>query len=114
MARAPDANWPEPLHAHWARLTIDERFLYLKLIAGGFRVGVARLLVQALAAVGLGLDPKRVAQRLMGYTDRGGHPAAHYAALIAPESAGDSKRRPAGPYPFFLAHPFDLSLTQVR
>ncbi|OYU74499.1 MAG: ATP-dependent DNA ligase, partial [Burkholderiales bacterium PBB5] len=102
------------LHAQWRRLATDERLVYFKLITGGFRVGVSRLLVtQALAAVGA-LDPKRVAQRLMGYTHTAAQPtAARYTALIAPESTGEQAAQTSGqPYPFFLAHPFNLPLTE--
>ena len=45
------------------------RFLLVKLIGGGFRVGVSKLLVQRALAAHAGLDAKRVAQRMMGYTD---------------------------------------------
>ena len=41
----------------------------VKLIGGGFRVGVSKLLVQRALAEHAGLDAKRVAQRMMGYTD---------------------------------------------
>jgi DNA ligase-1 len=51
-----------------------ERLVYFKLMTGSFRVGVSRLQVtQALAAVA-GIDAKRVAQRLMGYTHISGQP----------------------------------------
>lgn len=102
----------DALRAQWRRLASDERLVYFKLITGGFRVGVSRLQVtQALAAVGA-LDPKRVAQRLMGYTHIGRQPtAADYAALIAPESGGELRLQTSGqPYPFFLAHPLNLPL----
>lgn len=109
---------PEPLsdalRAQWRRLAPEERLVYFKLITGGFRVGVSRLQVtQALSAVGV-LDPKRVAQRLMGYTHIAGQPSADdYAALIAPESSGELDQQSSGqPYPFFLAHPFNLPLEQ--
>ncbi|RST52614.1 ATP-dependent DNA ligase [Variovorax sp. MHTC-1] len=104
----------DALRAHWRRLAPEERLVYFKLITGGFRVGVSRLQVtQALSAVGA-LDPKRVAQRLMGYTHIAGQPtAADYAALIAPESGGELDQQASGqPYPFFLAHPFNLPLEQ--
>jgi DNA ligase-1 len=104
----------DALRAQWRRLAPEERLVYFKLITGGFRVGVSRLQVtQALSAVGA-LDPKRVAQRLMGYTHIAGQPtAADYAALIAPESSGELDQQTSGqPYPFFLAHPFNLSLDQ--
>lgn len=84
------------------------------MITGGFRVGVSRLQVtQALAAVG-GMDAKRVAQRLMGYTQITAQPsAADYAVLIAPESSGELNQQTSGqPYPFFLAHPFNQPLEQ--
>ena len=105
----PDAL-ADALRSQWKRLAVEERLVYFKLITGGFRVGVSRLQVtQALAAVGA-LDPKRVAQRLMGYTHISGQPtAADYAALIAPESTGELDQQTSGqPYPFFLAHPFNL------
>lgn len=104
----------DALRAQWRRLAPEERLVYFKLITGGFRVGVSRLQVtQALSALGV-LDPKRVAQRLMGYTHIAGQPsAADYAALIAPESSGELDQQSSGqPYPFFLAHPFNLPLEQ--
>ncbi|RYF77364.1 MAG: ATP-dependent DNA ligase, partial [Comamonadaceae bacterium] len=96
------------------QLAPDERLVYFKLITGAFRVGVSKLQVtQALAAVGA-VDAKRVAQRLMGYTHIGARPeAAAYAALIAPESEGEQNTKTSGqPYPFFLAHPFNVSVDQ--
>ena len=108
---APEAL-PDLLRQQWSRLALDERLVYFKLITGGFRVGVSRLQVtQALAAVA-GIDPKRVAQRLMGYTHISGQPgAADYAALVAAESSCELNQQTSGqPYPFFLAHPFNQPL----
>jgi DNA ligase-1 len=79
------------------------RFLLIKLIGGGFRVGVSRLLVQRALADHAGIDAKRVAERMMGYTDARARPdAAAYLALVAPEGPAV---RGGQPYPFFLAHP---------
>ncbi|RUR71032.1 ATP-dependent DNA ligase [Variovorax guangxiensis] len=105
---------PDRLRAQWRQLAPEERLVYFKLITGAFRVGVSKLQVtQALAAVG-GIDAKRVAQRLMGYTHIGGRPRADdYQALIAPESGSEQEQKTSGqPYPFFLAHPFNLPLEQ--
>ena len=102
----------ERLRAQWDTLPDDQRFVYFKLITGGFRVGVSKLQVtQALAAVA-GVDAKRVAQRLMGYTHIGAQPsAADYAALVVPESPTEKNQQTSGqPYPFFLAHPFNDAL----
>ena len=110
---APD-ELPARLRAQWHQLAAEERLVYFKLITGAFRVGVSKLQVtQALAGVG-GIDPKRVAQRLMGYTHIGGRPRAEdYRALIAPESGAEQVQKTSGqPYPFFLAHAFNLPLEQ--
>jgi DNA ligase-1 len=91
------------LRAAWDQLDSDGRFLLVKLIGGGFRVGVSKLLVQrALAAVS-GLDNQQVAQRMMGWTDARATPSAErYRALVSTDPA---PQQDAGqPYPFFLAH----------
>ena len=102
---SPDTQ-AERLRAQWARLAPEERLVYFKLITGAFRVGVSRLQVtQALAAVS-GVDAKRIAQRLMGYTGVGAQPgAADYLRLVA---ADDDAAAQGHPYPFFLAHPLAL------
>ena len=106
----------ERLVAYWDELEWGERFLLTKLIGGGFRVGVARqLVVRALAEVA-GVDHKRIAQRMVGWTDSQQKPdAARYLRLIAPEAVeeGDGvSARPDSdlglPYPFFLAHPLQV------
>jgi DNA ligase-1 len=100
------------LKALWLQLPDDQRFICLKLVTGGFRVGVSRLQVtQALAAVA-GVSTQRVAQRLMGYTHIGAQPTATaYEALVAPESPSETHQKTSGqPYPFFLAHPWNEPL----
>lgn len=103
---------PDALRAallqQWAELPESQRLVYFKLLTGGFRVGVSRLQVtQALAAVA-GVDAKRVAQRLMGYTHIAAQPtAASYQALVAPESDLERQQQGGQPYPFFLAHPLN-------
>ncbi|MDR6535712.1 ATP-dependent DNA ligase [Variovorax soli] len=110
----PPEQLADTLRAQWRQLPPEERLVYFKLITGAFRVGVSRLQVTQVLAAMSGLDPKRVAQRLMGYTHITGRPsAADFAALIAPESSGEQDRQTGGqPYPFFLAHPFALPLDE--
>jgi len=93
------------LFAYWDELTWRERFLFVKLIGGGFRVGVSKLLVtRALAAIAA-VDSKLIAQRLMGWTDGRVKPtAAGFLQLIAAQSDDEHKLRGGQPYPFFLAH----------
>jgi len=91
------------LATYWAGLDAASRFLFVKLIGGGLRVGVSKLLVQRALAQHAGLDAKLLAQRLVGWTDASATPsAARFAALLAPAGSDSG---PAGqPYPFFLAH----------
>ncbi|KFC66007.1 ATP-dependent DNA ligase [Massilia sp. LC238] len=95
----------EALYAAWDELDWRERFLFVKLIGGGFRVGVSRLLVtRALAAIAA-VDSKLIAQRLMGWTDNSVRPTAtSFLQLIAAQSDEEHKLRGGQPYPFFLAH----------
>ncbi|MCW5636375.1 MAG: cisplatin damage response ATP-dependent DNA ligase [Rubrivivax sp.] len=104
----------------FAVLDTPGRFLLVKLIGGGFRVGVSKLLVQRALAEVAGLDAKLVAQRMMGYAEARATPsAARYAALLAPVqaaadegggapglagTAGPAPAESGQPYPFFLAH----------
>jgi DNA ligase-1 len=89
--------------AAFDELDAGGRFLLVKLIGGGFRVGVSKLLVQRALAEHAGLDAKVVAQRMMGYTESRSTPgAARFEQLISQES---TPALDAGqPYPFFLAH----------
>jgi DNA ligase-1 len=92
----------ERLFAYWNGLDWNGRFLMLKLIGGGFRVGVSRLLVTRALAAHAGVEPKTIAQRLIGYTHIGANPDADaYRALVTTEDAGLAN--PGHPYPFFLA-----------
>jgi DNA ligase-1 len=94
------------LPALWARLDRQSLMVSLKLITGAFRVGVSRLLVTRALASLADLDPKRVAQRLVGYTDLSHRPSAEgFRALVAAESGDEHAQRGGQPYPFFLAHP---------
>ncbi|MDP1529020.1 MAG: ATP-dependent DNA ligase [Rhodoferax sp.] len=97
------------LRAWWRELDATGRFLLVKLVGGGFRVGVSKLLVQRAIAQHAGLDAKQVAARMMGFTDGKRLPtAAQYRALLAPAGATGEEhaaREPSQPYPFFLASP---------
>jgi DNA ligase 1 len=100
------------LREAWDELEADGRFLLVKLIGGGFRVGVSKLLVQRALAAHAGLDAKQVAQRMMGWTDARATPsAARFERLISAEleAALDSGQ----PYPFFLAHALDRAPAEL-
>jgi len=97
----------------WAQLDRPSLMLCIKLITGSFRVGVSKLLVTRALAGMASLDSKRVAQRLVGYTDLSHRPtAADYLKLIAAESDDEHAQRGGQPYPFFLAHALSADVEQ--
>jgi DNA ligase-1 len=101
LRSADEATQRAGLLAAWAELDRPQRFVWNKLITGGFRVGVAqRLVTRALSSVS-GLPDSVIAHRLMGEWQPS---AAWYRALLAPETADTDVSRP---YPFFLAHPLE-------
>ncbi|ONH56430.1 DNA ligase-1 [Pseudomonas cedrina] len=101
----PPLELAERLPALWAQLDQPSLMVCIKLITGSFRVGVSKLLVTRALAAMAGLDSKRVAQRLVGYTDLSNRPTSEgYLKLIAAESSDEHAQRGGQPYPFFLAH----------
>jgi len=88
----------------WSILMKDERLLFHKLLRGGLRVGVSRLLlIRALAKIS-GLEPAVVDHRLTGNWQ----PSADaYLALLSDENQSPV---PSKPYPFMLAPPLETSL----
>ena len=104
------AEQAERVAAYWRVLDLRGRFLFIKLIGGGFRVGVSKLLVQRALAEAAGIDAKQVAERMMGYTDAKATPSAErFLALMsgAPAAESGAESQSGQPYPFFLAHPID-------
>jgi DNA ligase-1 len=100
---------PEHIRAamfdYWDQLDPPQRFLLLKLISGGFRVGVSRLLVTRALGEVAGVDAKLIAQRLMGWTDGKVSPSGEqFTRLLQAHGAQEDAMRGGQPYPFFLAH----------
>ena len=96
------------IKSYWNELDAQGRFLLTKLVGGGFRVGVSKLLVQRALAAHAGIDAKLVAQRMMGYTDGKVVPTLErFEALIAKQDGSGAPQDQGQPYPFFLAHQLD-------
>ncbi len=82
----------------WDRLDATERFLFNKLLTGGFRVGVsAKLMTRALSKA-TGIDEPDLALRLMG--DWTPDSTTYRRLVLEPDPDEDLSR----PYPFFLAY----------
>jgi DNA ligase-1 len=90
----------------WDQFTSLERFVFNKLITGGFRIGVSQnLLIQALSKF-TGLPQAQVAHRLMGNWDP---EQVSLQELLHPENKEDDYSKP---YPFFLAHPIETEFLE--
>jgi DNA ligase-1 len=91
----------------WSALDGAERFVWNKLITGGFRVGVSHQLVVRALSRASGVDEGTIAHRLTGHWIP--TPDA-YRALITPDTRDADRSRP---YPFFLAYPLEGSLEEL-
>lgn len=87
--------------AAWRAMDRRQRFVWNKLITGGFRVGVSQGLVTRALARFSGIPETVLAHRLMG---RWAPDPAFYSRLFSPETEDTDISRP---YPFFLAYPLD-------
>jgi DNA ligase-1 len=91
----------------WDQLDSREKWVFNKVLIGGFRLGVSQnLIVRALANV-TGLEANVVAHRLMGDW----HPATvslDFLYIQAEEQAHATR-----PYPFCLAYPLDMDLEDL-
>ncbi|MFK8162835.1 MAG: ATP-dependent DNA ligase [Lewinella sp.] len=82
----------------WRELGTTERFLFNKLITGGFRVGVSQKLMTRALSQATGIKETNLAHRLMGNWTPD---TTTFDELINSESATDNISRP---YPFYLAY----------
>lgn len=90
----------------WANLSVQERFIFNKLLGGSFRIGVSsKTLINAIA-IYYELDPSAVAHSIMGeWTIQD----SDFQKLVTGEYADTHLSKP---YPFCLAYPIeDISHT---
>ncbi|MEO0403113.1 MAG: ATP-dependent DNA ligase, partial [Pseudomonadota bacterium] len=101
LADVEEAERKAVVRAAWASLDPTQRFLFNKLLTGGFRVGVSQKLMTRALARATGRNEAEMAHRLMGDWD----PASvTWHALIEADDPAASASRP---YPFYLAHALD-------
>ena len=85
----------------WRQMDRTQRFVWNKLIGGGFRVGVSQQLVVRALAKASGVEAAVLAHRLMGEWEPS---VAFFEGLgVATKADGDLSR----PYPFCLAYPLE-------
>lgn len=85
----------------WSQIGQKERFVFNKLITGGFRIGVSQKLMVRALAYHLGDEEAVVAHRLMG--DWKPDSTTFHELLERTDPAENLSR----PYPFYLAYPIE-------
>ncbi len=98
LDKLPEEEKRERIFYAWDNLSSTSRFVFNKIITGGFRVGVSQqLMIKALAKC-FQLEEAVVTHRLMGNWDP---LTTDVNELLMHENAGDQHSRP---YPFYLAY----------
>mgnify|MGYP000164772258 CR=1 FL=1 len=91
----------------WNGLEKDERFLFNKLITGGFRIGVSQKTVVKALAKATSIEENSISHRLMGNWS----PIdTSYEELILSESPNEDISKP---YPFYLAYALEQDLEEL-
>jgi DNA ligase-1 len=91
----------------WRELDRTQRFVWNKLISGGFRVGVSQQLVTRALGDVAHIDPAVVAHRLMGDWEPS---HSFFTQLLAHNPADANASRP---YPFFLAYALEQPVEEL-
>ncbi|MEM9051914.1 MAG: ATP-dependent DNA ligase, partial [Bacteroidota bacterium] len=85
----------------WTEMNKTERFVFNKLITGGFRIGVSQKLIVKALAKHLDEEENIIAHRLMG--DWSPLTTTFEKLLVEPDENENLSR----PYPFYLAYPLE-------
>ncbi|HEY4286582.1 MAG TPA: ATP-dependent DNA ligase [Puia sp.] len=107
LSKEDEAVKKEFVLSCWQRMNKEERFVFNKLITGGFRIGISqKMIVNALART-VGAEASIIAHRISGGWD----PATtSFTALLSEEGAGSDLSRP---YPFYLAYALEGDLASL-
>ncbi len=95
------------LFENWKHLDYYGRFVFTKLITGGFRIGVSQKLMTKALSKATGIDEDILAYKLMGNWDPN---KISFQDLVLEEKESDFLSKP---YPFYLAYALEDSPEQL-
>lgn len=96
----------ENIMSTWNELTYNERFIFNKILTGGFRVGVAKKTVIKALSIWSNKAENHLAHRLIGHW----HPdQTTFKKLILEDHVFDDLSKP---YPFLLAHTIESTIKE--
>src|SRR4051812_10435412 len=107
LARQPEADQQTAIVRAWRELGGSERFVFNKLITGGFRIGVSQQLVIRALSQASKVDEGVIAHRLSGTWP----PTANSFAALFAEKTDDADI--SRPYPFYLAYAIEDELEEL-
>jgi len=92
---------------NWKVLNYYERFVFTKLITGGFRIGVSQKLMTKALSKATGIDEDILAYKLMGNWNP---ETISFQNLVLKENASDFLSKP---YPFYLAYALETEISNL-
>lgn len=101
LASVEDAERKDAVLAAWDRYGRVERFVFNKLITGGWRMGVSQKLMTRALSRATGIEEPELAHRLMG--DWTPETTTFERLILSPDPKANLSR----PYPFYLAYQLD-------
>ena len=107
MRDKPEPERKKELLDIWGSLERNERFVFNKILTGGFRVGVSQKLMTRALAEHTGIEQNVIAHRLMGDWDPR---KITYQELVLEGNESDDLSKP---YPFYLAYALEDSTEQL-
>jgi len=103
-----DETKKEYLFQHWKTLSYYERFVFTKLITGGFRIGVSQKLMTRALSKSSDIDEDILAYKLMGNWNP---KTITFQQLILEENESDYLSKP---YPFYLAYALEDKESDIK
>ncbi|MEM7484235.1 MAG: ATP-dependent DNA ligase [Bacteroidota bacterium] len=95
------------LFKNWSQLDYYERFVFTKLITGGFRIGVSQKLMTKALSKATKIDEDVLAYKLMGNWDPN---TITFEDLVLQENESDYLSKP---YPFYLAYAIEDKVSDL-
>ncbi len=107
LKKKSEEDKKEYVFKNWKVLNYYERFVFTKLITGGFRIGISQKLMTRALAKATGVDEDVLAYKLMGNWNP---QTISFHDLILEEKASDFLSKP---YPFYLAYAIEGEVSDL-
>ena len=107
LSEVDEAGRKATVLSAWDSLDPTQRFLFNKLLTGGFRIGVSQKLMTRALARATGRDEAEIAHRLMGDWNP---VTTTWNSLIEADDPGVNASRP---FPFYLAYGLDSDVKKL-